>query len=116
MADRVAEEPHDADRIRPSSFEPLSCRSADLRSNLRLDAGRQPFCVACASACVPIDPRRNRKSSLMYDMYPEWGPAQHDEDHPANPANWSSRSATMTAPVQESIDLRDNGGERPDDN
>ena len=45
----------------------------------------------------------------MYDMYPEWGPAQHDEDHPAHPANrWS--------PVQESMDLRDNGGERPDDN
>jgi hypothetical protein len=45
----------------------------------------------------------------MYDMYPEWGPAHLDEDHPAHPANWST-------PVQESIDLRDNGGERPDDN
>jgi hypothetical protein len=65
----------------------------------------------------------------MYDMYPEWGPAQHDEEHPANPANWSARTATTTrmtttatstmtatAPVQEAIDLRDNGGERPDDN
>ena len=60
----------------------------------------------------------------MYDMYPEWGPAQHDEDHPAHPANWSVRTstaagigaATATAPVQEAIDLRDNGGERPDDN
>jgi hypothetical protein len=52
----------------------------------------------------------------MYDMYPEWGPAHLDEDHPANEANWSGPGATLTAPVQESIDLRDNGGERPDDN
>jgi hypothetical protein len=50
-----------------------------------------------------------REKSTMYDMYPEWGPAAHDEDHPAHP----SQSA---APVQESMDLRDNGGERPDDN
>ena len=45
----------------------------------------------------------------MYDMYPEWGPAHLDDEHPANPANWS-------APIQESLDRRDNGGERPDDN
>ena len=39
----------------------------------------------------------------MYDMYPEWGPAKnrHEETHPA---------------VQTALDLRDNGGERPDDN
>jgi hypothetical protein len=41
----------------------------------------------------------------MYDMYPDWGPASH---HPENP-----RSAEA---VQASLDLRDNGGERPDDN
>ena len=41
----------------------------------------------------------------MYDMYPDWGPASH---YPENPR---SREA-----VQESLDLRDNGGERPDDN
>ena len=39
----------------------------------------------------------------MYDMYPDWGPASH---HPENP-----RSAE-----QASLDLRDNGGQRPDDN
>ena len=50
-----------------------------------------------------------REKHAMYDMYPEWGPAAHDEEHPAHPSNW-------TAPVQEAIDLRDNGGERPDDN
>ena len=54
----------------------------------------------------------------MYDMYPDWGPAHLDEDHPGNPVNWPGKTATATAtaPVQESIDLRDNGGERPDDN
>ena len=52
----------------------------------------------------------------MYDMYPEWGPAQHDEDHPAHPSTGQPPPPRVTAPVQESIDLRDNGGERPDDN
>jgi hypothetical protein len=39
----------------------------------------------------------------MYDMYPEWGPAKNRDDERA------------TA-VQTSLDLRDNGGPRPDDN
>ena len=43
----------------------------------------------------------------MYDMYPEWGPASH---HPENP------EAETTRPSRQSLDLRDNGGERPDDN
>ncbi|HYH35166.1 MAG TPA: hypothetical protein VD814_08470 [Nocardioides sp.] len=42
---------------------------------------------------------------LMYDMYPDWGPASHDPDNPR------SHEA-----VQVSLDLRDNGGLRPDDN
>jgi len=41
----------------------------------------------------------------MYDMYPEWGPSRHD------PENSESSQA-----VQAALDLRDNGGERPDDN
>jgi hypothetical protein len=53
--------------------------------------------------------RMERENSTMYDMYPEWGPAAHDEDHPAHSSHWAT-------PVQESMDLRDNGGERPDDN
>lgn len=41
----------------------------------------------------------------MYDMYPEWGPARNNPDSPQYyPA------------VQEALDLRDNGGVRPDDN
>ncbi|WP_258236377.1 hypothetical protein [Nocardioides campestrisoli] len=42
----------------------------------------------------------------MYEMYPaEWGPARHDPEHP------QSLQALQTA-----LDLRDNGGPRPDDN
>jgi hypothetical protein len=44
----------------------------------------------------------------MYDMYPEWGPAKHrTEDVGA--------AQQMTA-LQTALDLRDNGGQRPDDN
>ncbi|MBA3232656.1 MAG: hypothetical protein H0T17_01715 [Propionibacteriales bacterium] len=41
-------------------------------------------------------------------MYPEWGPAHLDGEHSSSPTNWHT-------PVQESLDLRDHGGERPDD-
>ena len=42
----------------------------------------------------------------MYDMYPDdWGPANHQ---PENPHNQQA--------IQASLDLRDNGGHRPDDN
>ena len=41
----------------------------------------------------------------MYDMYPDWGPAQH------NPENPRSNEA-----VQAALDLRDNGGLQPEDN
>jgi hypothetical protein len=44
----------------------------------------------------------------MYDMYPEWGPARHRETQDNNEAALQS--------VQSGLDLRDNGGQRPDDN
>lgn len=47
----------------------------------------------------------------MYDMYPDWGPAQRDPEHPWNQACAESASALQTA-----LDRRDNGGPRPDDN
>jgi hypothetical protein len=48
---------------------------------------------------------------LMYDMYPEWGPSRHREsDEPLN------STAASLAGVQSGLDLRDNGGQRPDDN
>lgn len=41
----------------------------------------------------------------MYDMYPEWGPARTNPESPLN-----------NEAVQTALDLRDNGGPRPDDN
>ena len=41
----------------------------------------------------------------MYDMYPDWGPASHEPDNPRS-----------NEAIQASLDLRDNGGQRPDDN
>ena len=41
----------------------------------------------------------------MYSMYPDWGPANHRHEDDRE-----------TSAVQLGIDLRDNGGERPDDN
>ena len=42
----------------------------------------------------------------MYDMYPELGPRQPPPREPAQPRGRRSTS----------LDLRDNGGQRPDDN
>ena len=44
----------------------------------------------------------------MYDMYPEWGPSRHYGDE--------ASSSSSTEAVQAGLDLRDNGGQRPDDN
>ena len=41
----------------------------------------------------------------MYDMYPDWGPA-----------STTPRTRAATRRSRRSLDLRDNGGERPDDN
>lgn len=45
----------------------------------------------------------------MYDMYPDWGPASHSPENPRSHEN-------INAAVQASLDLRDNGGQLPDDN
>ena len=47
----------------------------------------------------------------MYDMYPEWGPASQEVPPWAFQPEEDNRAA-----VQAALDLRDNGGERPDDN
>ncbi len=49
----------------------------------------------------------------MYDLYPDWGPARHRETREPDP---SDPRPPALASVQTGLDLRDNGGERPDDN
>jgi hypothetical protein len=53
------------------------------------------------------------RSSSVYDMYPEWGPAKNRGafEAPSQPERPRSHDA-----VQTSLDLRDNGAQRPDDN
>jgi hypothetical protein len=48
----------------------------------------------------------------MYEMYPEWGPARHRLDEPGS----GTGDGGVLAGVQAGLDLRDNGGQRPDDN
>ena len=43
----------------------------------------------------------------MYDMYPEWGPAGTPTPRTRSEQRGASRPR---------LDLRDNGGQRPDDN
>ena len=45
----------------------------------------------------------------MYDMYPDWGPARNNPEHPMN------RDA-MQQMMQNALDQRDDDGMRPDDN
>ena len=47
------------------------------------------------------------RENAMYDMYPEWGPDQHRETRQEDSALRSAQSG---------LDLRDHGGQRPDDN
>jgi hypothetical protein len=48
----------------------------------------------------------------MYDMYPDWGPTSQ----PLPPWAVRPENPRSLEALQASLDLRDNGGERPDDN
>ena len=50
----------------------------------------------------------------MYDMYPEWGPSRHRQD--AYDTSTGDALTSVRTSVQTGLDLRDNGGQRPDDN
>jgi hypothetical protein len=55
--------------------------------------------------------------TTMYDMYPEWGPARHRlDDTTSASSTGTSAAAGVLGGVQTGLDLRDNGGQRPDDN
>jgi hypothetical protein len=49
----------------------------------------------------------------VYDMYPDWGPAKN---RPPSDAAYQAQDPYSTEAIQASLDLRDNGGQRPDDN
>ena len=49
----------------------------------------------------------------MYDMYPDWGPAKHDPDHPLRARR---RDASQSATSTTGTALRDDDDLRPDDN
>jgi hypothetical protein len=53
------------------------------------------------------------RSSTVYDMYPDWGPAKHRTPYDAA---YEPESARTDEAVQASLDVRDNGGQHPDDN
>ena len=72
--------------------------------------GLRPSTREAGSDSADPHPTTTRSEAItVYDMYPEWGPTARDTEHPAHPARESK-------PVQESIDRRENGGQRPDDN
>jgi len=51
----------------------------------------------------------------MYEMYPDWGPAKHDPEHPLHRSNHSDTlqdAFNRTAGTA----LRDDDDARPDDN
>jgi hypothetical protein len=50
----------------------------------------------------------------MYDMYPDWGPAKHDPEHPLHREPADALQAAMNRPAGTA--LRDDDGARPDDN
>jgi hypothetical protein len=102
---------------RPStSDEPLRGGSAqDLTSRairepehlILVRATHDLGCAGSATRRLVVHPVHTfTRSITVYDMYPDsWGPANQQPDNP------HSHEA-----LQASLDLRDNGGERPDDN
>ncbi|WP_183098500.1 hypothetical protein [Nocardioides pelophilus] len=50
----------------------------------------------------------------MYDMYPDWGPAKHDPQHPLNRTYKDALQSAMNGSTETA--LRDEDALRPDDN
>jgi hypothetical protein len=50
----------------------------------------------------------------MYDMYPDWGPAKHDPEHPLHRSTSDALHAALNRPAGTA--LRDDDRLRPDDN
>jgi hypothetical protein len=61
------------------------------------------------------EPDARKASVTMYDMYPDWGPATHDPDHPLHRDSHNDAlqgAFNRTAGTA----LRDEDDPRPDDN
>ena len=65
----------------------------------------------------PVGLQRTLEAITVYDMYPEWGSAPHDAEHPARSTRplAASRLTRRTQPVQEALDRRDSGPARDGD-
>jgi hypothetical protein len=50
----------------------------------------------------------------MYDMYPDWGPAKHDPNHPLHRTYKDALQTAMNGSTETA--LRDEDAPRPDDN
>jgi hypothetical protein len=80
---------------------------------MRSDPVTPRVVVPHPSATLPhVCVHPNETEKPMYDMYPEWGPSRHRQE------GYESTGSTgdALAGVQTGLDLRDNGGQRPDDN
>ena len=95
-----------------SLIQPKSPPQADALTNSAIRS-RSRFPLSCDPRAGPVpfggrfdtDFLLTTQEHDMYDMYPDWGPAKHHRDDPRN-----------QEALQASLDLRDNGGQRPDDN
>ena len=52
--------------------------------------------------------------TIMYEMYPDWGPAKHDPDHPLRRTSSDALQTAFNPSVGTA--LRDEDDLRPDDN
>jgi hypothetical protein len=50
----------------------------------------------------------------MYEMYPDWGPAKHDPEHPLHRTHTDALQAALNGAIGTA--LRDEDDLRPDDN
>ena len=50
----------------------------------------------------------------MYEMYPDWGPAKNDPDHPLHRTHTDALQSALNRPAGTA--LRDEDDRRPDDN
>jgi len=56
----------------------------------------------------------HERETDMYDMYPDWGPAKHDPEHPLHRGTTDALQAALNRPAGTA--LRDDDRLRPDDN